>query len=81
MVISKSTAEKYFGNEDPLGNTMNLNGFLDFQITGVFKDVPENSHLKFDVLLSFTTFPPGMDLDKNWLWPEFYNYIMLTRWG
>src|SRR5688500_4318944 len=78
MVISMSTAEKYFGTENPIGKSMHLNEFLNFQITGVFKDVPQNSHLKFDVLLSFSTLPANMQLDGNWSWPEYYNYIMLT---
>ncbi len=79
MVISASTAKKYFGKENPIGKRMHLNGSLDFRITGVFKDVPENSHLKFDVLLSFATLPPNMRIDDNWAWPEYYNYIMLAR--
>jgi putative ABC transport system permease protein len=79
MVISQATAEKYFGNEDPIGKVMHLNGFLDFKITGVFKDVPENSHLKFNILLSFTTLPANMNLDENWYWPEYYNYVMLKK--
>jgi putative ABC transport system permease protein len=79
MVISKSTAEKHFGKENPIGKTMQLNGFLNFQVTGVFKDVPENSHLKFDILLSFSTLPADFGLDGNWAWPEYYNYVMLAH--
>jgi len=77
MVISESSAAKYFGKENPIGKTLEMNG-LTLKVTGVFKDVPENSHLKFDMLVSFTTFPPEMGLDQNWAWPEYYNYVQLT---
>src|ERR1700744_4377490 len=53
IVISNSTARKYFGNENPLGKTLTLNRETAFKVTGVFRDIPQNSHLKFDMLTSF----------------------------
>jgi putative ABC transport system permease protein len=50
VVISASTARKYFGVEDPLGKTLTLNAQTPFKVTGVFRDIPENSHLKFNML-------------------------------
>jgi putative ABC transport system permease protein len=56
MVITEATAKKYFGNTDPIGKT--LGGDLgEFKITGVCENVPDNSHLKFDFLASWITFP------------------------
>jgi putative ABC transport system permease protein len=75
-VISKKLAEKYFGKEDPMGKTLLLNQNLPLKVTGVFKDVPENSHIKFDMLISFSTL--GSDRVDSWTWPEFYNYVMLA---
>jgi putative ABC transport system permease protein len=57
MVVSSSFAKKYFGNEDPVGKTLRRNGETDFEVTGVFEDVPANSHFDFDALLSFATLP------------------------
>ena len=74
-VITESMAKKYFGDEPALGKVLDLNR-LDFKVTGVLRDLPENSHLQFDMLLSFSTL--GTDFSSNWLWPEFYNYILLT---
>lgn len=74
IVLSESTAKKYFGNENPLGKTLYLNKQVPFKVTGVVKDVPENSHLKFDMLASFT----GFEQSNNWTWPEFYNYVLLA---
>lgn len=50
--ISESTAKKYFGEEDPIGKTFKQGRTDEFTITGVFADVAENSHVKFDFLLS-----------------------------
>lgn len=53
VIISASIAEKYFGKEDPLGKI--LGGDIDqVKIAGVFKDIPENSHLKADLISSLT---------------------------
>ncbi|RYY14706.1 MAG: ABC transporter permease, partial [Chitinophagaceae bacterium] len=76
IVMSSSLARKYFGNTNPVGKTVSVNGDLPLKVTGVFKDVPENSHLKFDGLVSFNTL--GKDWgNTNWSYPEFYNYILL----
>ena len=53
-VITKDMAKKYFGNNNVLGKTIEVGG-TDFQITGVAENVPPNSHIKFDILLSFNT--------------------------
>ncbi|MFZ1807861.1 MAG: ABC transporter permease [Cyclobacteriaceae bacterium] len=56
MVMTESTAHRYFGNEDPIGKTMTT-GFGEFTVTGVCEDVPDNSHMKFDMLVALQTFP------------------------
>lgn len=75
IVITQRQARKYFGGESALGKILSLNR-LDFKVTGVLQDIPENSHLQFDMLLSFSTLGEKFGYD-NWLWPEFYNYILL----
>lgn len=77
IVISETIAKKYFGNADPLNETIHLNGDLALTVTGVFKDVPENSHIKFDMLLSFETLGPKWGYTE-WTYPEFYNYVLLA---
>jgi putative ABC transport system permease protein len=76
IVITQRVAEKYFGKENALGKILSITN-LDFKVTGVMQDVPENSHLKFDMLVSFSTLGPN--LDNAWTWPEFYNYILLKE--
>jgi len=76
IVISESEAKKYFGRANPMGKTLYVNGGLPLTVTGVFKDMPGNSHLKCDML---TSFPDGEEYyADNWSWPEFYTYIMLA---
>jgi putative ABC transport system permease protein len=81
-VISESAAHKYFGDEDPMGKMIvlsNQNGKQLYEITGVFEDIPENSHIKFDFLLSFQTL---VQLQPNaaydWGWNMFNTYVLLA---
>ena len=78
IVISASMAKKYFGQADPVGKTLTLNRQLPLKVTGVFKDVPENSHLKFDMLVPFSTFVNDKYGYTEWGWPEFYTYVQLA---
>jgi putative ABC transport system permease protein len=70
FVITKSTARKYFGNEDALGKTLiTPNGVI--KISGVCADIPKNSHLQFDFLGSLKI--TGL-LDE----PNYYSFSVLT---
>lgn len=51
LVITEEVAEKFFGNENAIGGTLKLDGEV-FEVMGILKNIPENSHLQFDVLLS-----------------------------
>ncbi|KPL17131.1 MAG: hypothetical protein AMS26_02065 [Bacteroides sp. SM23_62] len=54
MVISESTARKYFGDEDPVGKTIEVfSDSTSYNITGVFRDIPDNSSLYFDMVVDF----------------------------
>jgi len=80
-VISESSAQKYFGDDDPMDKMIivsNQNGKQLYQITGVFEDIPENSHIKFTFLLSFQTLiqlRPNAAYD--WGWNMFNTYVLL----
>jgi putative ABC transport system permease protein len=53
-VITRNSAQKFFGSSDAIGGTIRV-GNTDFKVTGVAENVPPNSHIKFDILLSFDT--------------------------
>jgi putative ABC transport system permease protein len=80
MVISQSTARKYFGDENPIGKSLRFNGDLEIMITGIFRDVPKNSHLKPDFVVSWATVVQfqGAEINTAWLRDGFYNYILLN---
>jgi putative ABC transport system permease protein len=55
MVITESFSQRYFGDANPVGEVLTSSNFGDFRVTGVIKNVPANSHLTFDCLLSMAT--------------------------
>jgi len=81
MMISESAAKKYFGDEDPVGKTIRHNGVRDYNIGGVYQDIPERSHMKADMLYSFETFVDlsGEESRTTWDWDGFYTYLLLEE--
>jgi len=76
MVLTQSLAEKYFGkNKRALGKSLESSNGDVYKITGVIKDIPKNSHLIFNALISRTTLPA--DFADNWGGFGFYNYVLL----
>ncbi len=55
MVLSESMAKKYFGNDDPLGKTLVLFDTIPLTVTGIIGDIPANTHIHFDFLISYLT--------------------------
>jgi putative ABC transport system permease protein len=78
-VITESTARKYFGTESALGKMLSLNKKDNFRVTAVVKDPPPNTHLKFDILLSWATLVhwAGPGVNTKWDWDGFLNYIVV----
>ena len=57
IVLTESIAKKYFGNEDPMGQSLQNQNNEEYKVTGIIKDVPENSHFRFDALQSRNSIP------------------------
>jgi putative ABC transport system permease protein len=86
IVITESFAKKYFGKENPMGEVLTTSNFGSCRVTGVIKDVPANSHLRFDCLLSMATIIEliGIDNFNSRSAPSFWNisafeYILLDN--
>lgn len=79
--ISQSTAKKYFGDEDPIGKTVSVDKKIDFKVSGIFKDIGYNSHIKFDILLSFPNLVKifGPEIMESWGHTMFYTYLRLRK--
>ena len=82
LVISESTAHKYFADEMQAGEsildqTITLDNDTDYKITGVYEDIPSNSHFHFDLILSME----GLEESKDgiWLSNNFNTYILLAE--
>lgn len=85
-VISQKYAKMYFGKEDPIGKTLHLrdDDFVDelAKVTGVFKELPVNTHLKFDVLFSYNSLYARGDwatqrYRSGWRRTDMYTFVQL----
>jgi putative ABC transport system permease protein len=76
IILTRSTAKKYFNNEDPIGKTirMNVNNGTDYVVTGILEDVTSQSHFSFDVIIPFES---RFDPDIDWQRSGFYTYVRL----
>ena len=81
IVISESAARRILGDEEPMGKIIQVlsDGPTPMQIVGVFKDVPENSHIKFDFLVSYVTTYPWEWTQNDWGRLDIYTYILLNQ--
>ncbi len=85
IVMTKSFAEHYFGpmaswQESPIGKTLRVNNMVNARVTAITADPPENTHFKYNALISFSTFlvTNGNPLEQ-WEWNDFYTYIRLNE--
>ena len=80
VVLTPAMAQKYFGEEDPLGQTIevgDLFGEQAFRVTGVFADAPHNTHLRFDFVGSFSTL--GSNAEASWFSLNYLTYVLLRE--
>lgn len=78
VVISESTALKYFGDEDPMGQTLIRRGTDELTVSGIMEDFPENSHMDFDIIFSLSSIDGFEELPENWGWYDFYTFVKLS---
>jgi putative ABC transport system permease protein len=75
VVLTESTAKRYFDKTDVVGQMMVLNDNQNFKVTGVIKDVPKNSHFNFDFFLSMATYADSRS--NAWLRNDYNTYVLL----
>ena len=75
LVITESMAKKYFGDEDPIGKVINADKRFDYIVTGVIKDVPQNSHFHFDFVSSLARYSDSRS--KVWFQNNWFTYVLL----
>ncbi len=77
VVLTETTAKRYFGNENPIGQTLSRKNYTGFTVTGVIEDFPENSDIKPDFIGSFKS--RSYNNSMNWFQNSFYTYVLLKE--
>lgn len=77
VVLTESIAKKYFGTADALAKTIRLNNQYDLNVTGVIKDLPSNTHLRFIFLVSWETIQKQAATSNFWSIAGGYLYVTL----
>lgn len=78
IILTAETAKKYFGDENPIGKTLEVNSFvgkITAEVTAVAKELPANAHFKFNSIVSLQTLG-----DLSWMWSfhMFQTYLLLN---
>ncbi|MFC2156869.1 ABC transporter permease [Acidobacteriota bacterium] len=84
IVLTEESAQKLFGNEDPMGQTLQMSAFRigEVKVSGVIENPPENTHLKFDYLISYLSVSEKIiELGRfdDWGYFSFYSYVLLDK--
>jgi putative ABC transport system permease protein len=80
VVLTETTARKYFGNDDPVGRILTVDGRFEVRVTGVVKDRPRNSDLRFDILADFQFHANyRKDLNTSWNSHNYMTYVQLKK--
>jgi putative ABC transport system permease protein len=81
VVLSVATAARYFGDKDPLGQTLLLENRWPVRVTGIVADLPDNSHLQGGIYVSMTMAWSllGFDYSNTWGYDNFHTYIKLRQ--
>ncbi|MEJ2006098.1 MAG: ABC transporter permease, partial [Cyclobacteriaceae bacterium] len=89
VLLTESTAHKYFGDENPVGKSLNFSGRVDFEVVGVIRDYPSNSSIYFTMLLPYdnmydleddqTAAISRRNLESNFVISHSYTYVLLKE--
>ena len=80
LVLTRKSAEKYFGSQNPIGQTLSIDN-SEYHVTGILENIPENSHFHLDFLSPFSTYKDivGQDRVSQWSSWNCYTYIQLRE--
>jgi putative ABC transport system permease protein len=78
-VLTEKAAEKYFGNEDPLDKSLNVNNQYEFTVAGIIEEPPGNSTLQFDILIPFDFLKEKGQYSDHWGSNSIRTYVLLDE--
>jgi putative ABC transport system permease protein len=81
IVMTERAAERYFGDEEPIGQVLNLMDQADVTVTGIIKDLPDNTHMAFEIIGSIDAIPMimGPGEMESWGSNNYYTYLRLPE--
>ncbi len=82
IILTKSAAQRYFGSTNPVGKVVRMDNRIDMVVTGVIKDIPENSSISFDVLIpleNIGAYYSRTDYLTTWYNNAYMTFGLLTR--
>ncbi len=77
IVLTRAMAKKYFGDDDPLGKDLVIDGNQNCKVTAVLEDIPDNSQIKFDFLVSFVNLEASKT--EEWFPANYITYLLLEK--
>lgn len=78
IVLNQQLAKKYFGDENPVGKNIQFDGGQLLKVTGILGEIPSQSHIHFDALISFSSIlKVWPNIHKNWVWNPNWTYVLL----
>ncbi|MCP4723548.1 MAG: FtsX-like permease family protein [bacterium] len=77
VVLTKSIAEKFFGDDDPIGKVIIYENETDYKVTGIIEDLPNNTHMDFGLLVSFSSIRESRD--PIWISHNYHTYLELIE--
>lgn len=82
IVITQEQAHRFFGDKNPMGRMLDFKGVAKFTVTGVMESLPATSHIKIDMLVSFSSLQKLYHTDSflhNWFWNPCWSYVLLKK--
>jgi len=79
VLLTQDTAEKYFGDENPIGKILFVDNEYEYTVKGVLQNVPKNSHFTFDILASMVTLESITGKEYISGWKNYKTYLMLRK--
>ena len=78
IVLSRTAAERYFGSDNPIGESIYWRGTRELKVSGVFEDFPKNSHMDFELISSLKSWDGFEEWPNNWGWYDFYTFVKVA---
>ncbi|MCE7994458.1 MAG: FtsX-like permease family protein [Roseivirga sp.] len=82
VIITEETAHRYFNEDDPMGKILEVKEGSKprlFKVTGIVSDLPDKSHLQFDMLTSLNTYQDTKSREWTWLWTTYVTYGLVKE--